>query len=220
MALTSQESFVGTRARFQRFRDGKFFYGWVEQFSGNYLRVTTQNHYPVVANDEFRFECCGRDSSAVFKASLSEVWLPTANLVETVDVTQGSSALKITAVNRSTFELKVEGLIEYVANSEVVRMKLPEIPTTVTVRGQQVEGYAIDISTGGIGVISPMPIPTSSEVHVVIDSKVSEILVSGDVVYCRPDQLLNGMHRCGIKFSDLSRSTLAQINRLIQVSGF
>ncbi|QYK52992.1 MAG: PilZ domain-containing protein [Fimbriimonadaceae bacterium] len=220
MALTSQESFVGTRARFQRFRDGKFFYGWVEQFSGNYLRVTTQNHYPVVVNDEFRFECCGRDSSAVFKAALSDVWLPTANLVETKDAIQGSTALKISAVNRSTFELKVDGLIEYVANSEVVRMKLPEIPTTVTVRGQQVEGYAIDISTGGIGVISPMPIPTSSEVHVVIDSKVSEILVSGDVVYCRPDQLLNGMHRCGIKFSDLSRSTLAQINRLIQVSGF
>lgn len=220
MALSSQESFVGTRARFQRFRDGKFFYGWIDQFSGNYLRVTTQNHYPVVVNDEFRFECCGRDSSAVFKAALSDVWLPTANLIETVDATHGNTALKISAVNRSTFEMKVDGLIEYVANSEVVRMKLPEIPSTITVSGQQIEGYAIDICTGGVGLITPEPVPAAKEIHVVIDSKVSEILVSGMVVYSRPDQLLVGMHRCGVKFPDLSRSTLAQINRLIQVSGF
>jgi len=220
MAISSQEGFVGTRARFQRFRDGKFFYGWIEQFAGNYLRVTTQNHYPVAVGDEFRFECCGRDSSAVFKAGLSNVWLPTANLVEFKDQVQGNTALKISAINCSSFELKVEGLIEYVANSEVVRMKLPEVPSLIKVEGQEFEAYAIDICAGGVGLISTQQIPSGHIADVVLDTKISEIAASGSVVYFRPDALHHEMFRIGVKFDELSRSTLAQINRLIQISGF
>ena len=65
MSRINTRDFVGTRARFQRLRDARLFNGWIENFFGSKVEVTTSTEFPVEIGDEFRFEGFGHHLSLI-----------------------------------------------------------------------------------------------------------------------------------------------------------
>ncbi|MBX3113129.1 MAG: PilZ domain-containing protein [Fimbriimonadaceae bacterium] len=216
MSRISARSFIGTRARFQRLRDAKFFNGWIEDFSGNRLSISTHNQHAVELGDEFRFEGFGHHISVVFNARLDHIGqLDLGAAGAMVSQIEGSNVQVIEAC-RTTFDFTVTSPIRFAASNESVRMQMPEIYTTIDFEGRTIETFTIDVGPQGIGVILREPLPHHAMVDVTVETRLGAVNAAGCVRYCRKDPDRAGMMRCGIMFTDLGRMEKPRWERFLR----
>jgi len=216
MSRISARSFIGTRTRFQRLRDAKFFNGWIEDFAGNKLRISTPNQHAVERGDEFRFEGFGHRISVVFNARLDEIgqqdmYSPGMTLSQS----EGSD-IQLLEACRTIFDFCVTSPIRFAASTESVRMQMPEIYTTLTHEGTVIETFTIDVGPQGIGVIMREPLPHHAMVDVTVETRFGAVTAKGSIRYCRKDRDRAGMMRCGIMFTDLGRMEKPRWERFLR----
>lgn len=204
MGRISAQDFIGTRARFQRLRDAKLFSGWIEDYYGNLVTISTNTNHAVEIGDEFRFEGYGNRVSIVFNAQLTEVG-QLDTLCEAKVTSVDGTNIKIVEARRVKLVLHVSSPIRLAASHESLRMMTREIFVKLEVGERDYEGYVIDVAQQGVGLISSQTLKPKSSVRVVMDTRLGPIEALGQVRYCLPDKDREGLMRIGVMFTDMDR---------------
>lgn len=218
MARIGAKDFVGTRCRFQRLRDAKFFTGWIEGFFGNSLEVSCNTDWPVQIGDEFRFEGYGHHISVVFNARLDSVGTLDVGSNGVVTAIEGTSA-RILEAKRVSFKLTVSSQVRYAVSQESVRMKVNDLYTKVSKGPFSMEAVTVDVSMTGIGIVSKLELVPNEAVEVSVETPFGRVAAMGCVRYCRPDADRKGMFRSGIMFTDLGRVERPRWERFLKGLG-
>ncbi len=214
MSKISAQDFVGTRARFQRLGDAKLFTGWIEDFFGNKVVISTSTSHAVQIGDEFRFEGFGNRIAVVFSARLESVVQLDLGKDSIVTEVEGTAA-RIIEAKRVRLELQVSSPVRYSASHENVRMLAPEVFTVLNEGENQVEGFMIDIAKQGIGFVSKKKVKPKEYVEVRMETRIGPIVAKGNIRYCTPDKDRNGYYRTGIMFTDMDRMNRPRWARFI-----
>lgn len=204
MGRISAKDFVGTRARFQRLRDAKLFAGWIEDFYGNLVTISTNTNFAVEIGDEFRFEGFGNKVSIVFNAKLQAVGQLDSMAEAKVTSVDGTN-VKIVEAKRSKLELSVSSPVRLAASQESLRMQTNEVFVQISESERDYTGFVIDVGQQGIGLVSQFKLNARASVRVVMDTRLGPIEALGQVRYCLPDKDRDGMNRIGIMFTDMDR---------------
>ena len=204
MARVGARDFVGARVRFQRIRDAKIFNGWIENFFGNTIEVTTSTEAPVEIGDEFRMEGFGHHISVVFNAKLESVATFDVLSAGAVRAIEGSNA-RIIEAKQVSFALTVSSPVRFCASSESVRMKVGEIFTRVKAGGENVDGFVLDVGPNGLGTVLRSQLKKGDCVEVTIATNLGDIKAMANVRYSHPDKERKGLWRTGLMFTDMGR---------------
>lgn len=204
MSRINTRDFVGTRARFQRLRDARLFNGWIENFFGNKVEVTTSTEFPVEIGDEFRFEGFGHHISVVFNAKLEAVHQVDLGDLSALQAIEGSNA-RILEARTSTLSLVVTNQARYAASSETVRVKVQDLYTKVNWQMFAEDGFVTDVSPMGVGLLLREKISVGEPVDVQIQTNLGLVKATGSVRHCRPERDRPGYNRLGVMFTDLGR---------------
>lgn len=215
MARISAQDFVGTRTRFQRLRDAKLFTGWIEDFFGNKVVVSSNTQFPVAVGDEFRFEGFGHHISVVFQARLESVGQLSLVDAGTVTAIEGTNA-QIIEARRVSFHLGLVGPVRFSASKENLRMRSTDLFVTLQEGPVTHEGFAIDVSEGGIGVVCKSRLKAKEFVKVRIETRYGAVEAGGNIRYCLPDKDREGMYRIGVMFMDMDRVNKPRWERYLE----
>lgn len=204
MSKISAQDFIGTRARFQRLRDAKFFHGWITGFFGNSVEVSTSTDAPVKIGDEFRFEGYGHHISVVFNGRLEEVGELDIMSDGIVTAIAGSNA-RVLEAKRIALKLTVVSPVRFAASNESVRLKTEDRYTKVKVGIHELEAFTVDVSPNGVGIVLRHPLNPDDCVTASVETPVGVVTGMASVRYCRPDIDRDGFYRVGLMFIDLGR---------------
>jgi len=214
MAKISAQDFVGTRARFQRIGDAKLFAGWIEDFFGHKVVISTNTNHAVQIGDEFRFEGFGNHIAVVFHAKLEAVAKLDLTNAGVVTAVEGTNA-RIVEAKRVKLELQVSSPVRFSASNENLRMLAPDVFTVLNEGANQVEGFMIDIAKQGIGFVSKKKVKPKEYVEVRMETRIGTIEAKGNIRYCIPDKDRDGFYRVGIMFTDLDRVNRPRWDRFL-----
>ncbi len=204
MARVSSREFVGTRVRLQRYRDAKLFHGWVDAFGEAILDVTTSTTTPVEIGDQFHVETFGHDVSGTFTAEI-ECVRPFDMLYGGHVRTIGDSAIRLIDAKRATVRLGVTSVIRYSAGTEAVRVRVEDLPATVSHDDEQFSARVIDIAPEGMGLAIPHVLEPGVEIDVTMSTPFGDIEGICVVRYCRRNLEHDDENRTGIKFARIDR---------------
>ena len=205
MARTNARDFVGTRCRFQRLRDAKVFNGWIEDFHGSAIELSTATDTPVRTGEEFRVEGFGHHLSMVFNALLETVDSSNPCGPAGVFAEVDGTSVRLIETHRSTLKLTVCGSIRLSASPESVRILVEGLPVTVAFGTREVEGLAVDVGPNGIGVVATEAVEPGSAVAVDVTTPSGRVRAQALIRYCRKDKEREGCYRFGIMFTDMGR---------------
>lgn len=183
--------YMKTRGRIQRLEDAKFFSGWVKEISETEVWLRTNGELAVKPGETFVAQFFGKGFSAIMKLKLT---VSMGNLYGFVLI---SPAKEISSAENA--RVGVSGVIATLEATDVET-------STVTV---------LDMSTEGIGIMSPVAVERSAEVTLNLEAKGGAITAIGEVRYCRPDPMVESHFRIGIKISMLQRVDQARWNQML-----
>jgi hypothetical protein len=211
----SPQDFIGTRTRFQRLRDAKLFTGWIEDFFGTKVVISSNTNFAVQVGDEFRFEGFGHHISVVFTAvldSVGQLSLVDAGRVTTIE---GTNA-RIVEAKRVSFHLTLVGPVRFSASHENLRMRTSDLFAVVADSVGEHEMIVVDVSQGGLGLISGTPLKAKDYVKIRIETRLGPVDATGNVRYCRLDRDRDGMYRVGLQFMDMDRVNRPRWERYLE----
>ncbi len=214
MARISAKDFVGTRARFQRLSDAKIFNGWVDQFYGNTVIVTTSADAPVELGDEFRVEGFGNQISVVFNAKLSSADGVTS-LLHAAAAVDGSSARMLEPL-KSTLKMVVTSPVRYSASQESVRYQVEGMFTGIAVNGEVISAFTVDVAPNGIGAVCKTEIEPGSATTIAIQTGLGPVKAEAVVRYCRAEKDREGYFRIGLMFTNMGRIERPRWERFVR----
>lgn len=197
------QHFSGTRARFQRLRDAMLFNGWVEQFDGRHLTLTTSTDRAFHIDEVAQFEIAGFNAKAVFQAGLTNVDLASFN--DDCDISTAAGA-SVVHVRSCTLRFDVTGQLRISPSSESARIRVNGVCVKFLLpEGRIVTGELSDTSSTGMGVTTDGEMGKGEAVKFAIDTHLGSIGGQGFVVYCRPDPEHDGVFRVGIRLEEMGR---------------
>lgn len=204
MARLNPSDFVGSRARFNRMRDAKIFNGWVLDFAGNQIELSTSTDAVVEIGDEFRVEAFGNNISMVFNAEIEDIG--TISL-ETCDVVKESSSaqVKVVSAKQVTFRMRLVGQVKYSWSAESRRKRVDDLKCEVSYKGKELNCIVVDVSQQGLGVISTKKFESGEEFDVAISTKLGPVKGKATVRYCRPDADRPDHFRLGLLLEAMGR---------------
>jgi hypothetical protein len=217
MSKISAQDFVGTRARFQRLSDAKLFAGWIEDFFGNNVVISTNTNHSVQIGDEFRFEGFGNHIAVVFVARLEAVGKLDLAKESVVTAVEGTNA-RIVEAKRVRLELQVSSPVRFSASKENLRMLVSDVFTVLNEGERQIEAVVIDVAKQGIGLVSKSNVKPKEYVSVRMETRLGAIEAKGNVRYCTIDKDRVGFYRIGIMFTDMDRVNRPRWDRFISQS--
>lgn len=203
MAKINSRDFIGTRCRLQRLRDAKVFNGWIDDFLGSSVDISTSTENHLEIGEEFRFEGFGHHISVVFNGRLVEchedfregAWRTAA---------QGSTA-RVIEVTSTLLRLAVSGPVRYSASPESVRMLCPDLPIRIAYGSNEVQGIAVDVGPNGVGVLATEQIDPGTAIAAFIETPSGKVTAQALVRYCRTNSGRPGYCRFGLMFTDMGR---------------
>lgn len=201
MAKINPRDFIGTRCRLQRLRDAKVFNGWIEDFLGSSVDVTTSTEANLETGDEFRFEGFGHHISVVFNGRLTEhrddaqAWRA---------ATYGSAARALDT-SGTALRLAVSGPVRYSASPESVRMLCPDLATRIVFGSNEINGVSVDVGPNGVGVLATSEVDPGTTVAAFIETPAGRVTAQALVRYCRSQSGRPGHCRFGLMFTDMGR---------------
>lgn len=188
----------------QRLQDAKFFTGWIEDFYGNRVTISSNNQHVVEAGQDFRIEGYGHHISVVFQAKLSQHGVFDPSTHGLVLPTERSGA-RVAEATRCSMELLVTSQIRFSASQESVRMKIPEVYTVIKDAYLKMEGVTVDVAPMGCGIVTRSPLTPNTMVEILLETKLGPVTGLANVRYCTSDRDRGGMFRSGVMFTDLGR---------------
>lgn len=192
IALTSHnlESFGGTRIRLQRLRDSKLFSGWIVGATSSRIEARIDSRTAVDLGDEFFVQAFGDANSAMFHA-------------KTVGTSSRSASLDVLGDPR------------IVASSEDMRVLIDGLKCGAKLGWFECVTDVLDVSPHGIGIRLNVAVEKGEPIELSIVSLSGEIVVRGEVRYCRKQDSPISEFRIGISLFDMDRITGAKWNRLL-----
>lgn len=188
-----EKSFLGTRARFQRLSDAKFFAGWVRDFSASAIIVTLSSGAPMEPGDEFVFEVHGRSSHASFPAVLS-------------------------MVSADEFLFNIPQPMRLLTTTEEARVYVQDMAGVLRGDCLELDVVVIDVSRHGAGLLAPIELRAGERVTIQVDTPNGVVSCHGEVRYCRPSRKHYGHFRAGLLLDDMARIEKARWLNLVDQS--
>ncbi len=183
--------FARTRARLQRLSDAKIFSGWVSTINDHeaVLRINGENNLRV--EDQLFVQAFGDGVTAQF-----------TGLVE--------------RAHCQTVTLSYASAIKAIPTKEEVRLKTSLILGEIDASGFKLEFQVVDVSRGGIGIVTKLPLVKGAVVSVAIHEHIAELQCTAEVRYCRPIEGDEGAFRAGLRLNELDRINQARWNRIVE----
>lgn len=166
--------YVGSRARCQRIEDAKLFRGWVKTVSETELELTFEGGCELVVGERVAAELQGHQQNCF--------------LIGEVTNTSGTKV-----------EFKLTSGLRLTAPTESVRFQAARFGLfcDLTVDGETYDMEVADLSTGGVGLISPVALPKGKVVNLALHTSSGTAQGMGEIRYCKPME--GGTFRAGVK---------------------
>ena len=213
MARINTRDFVGTRAKFQRLRDSHLFNGWIEDFFGSKLEVSTPPDVSVEVGDEFRFEGFGHHISVAFNAKLENVVIEPAPASHRLSADVSNSSNQ--EPRRTTLSLAVTSPVRFAASSESVRLHADRLPVKIQYNGLEISGFTLDVAPNGIGAIVTDAIEPTTSIVCSVLTPFGWVRALAVARYCIVDTEHPSGYRLGIMFTDMGRLERPRWERFI-----
>jgi hypothetical protein len=185
-----QKTLSNTRARFQRLKDAKLFTGWIRSFRKNNFVVVTPKEYEGAISDEFIFQVSGPGNVAVFRAIL--------------DYCHGNELV-----------LRLVSEIRFTSAAEDMRLLIEGTSGALVSDGCEFEVLVVDVSATGAAVIASVELKKGDPVELRIDSTLGQVMVKGEVKYCRSAEGQSNQFRIGMSLTPDNRVDSARWQRLL-----
>lgn len=184
------ESYIRARARLQRLADAKLFNGWLQNVNGLEISIECGEARDCRIGDEFFIQAFGPTECAAFNG-------------------------KLHLRSDSNLLLKIQPPIRYVAATEDARIRVDGISVMLKVDDEPFEASVSDASRKGMGLVSPIQVDKGAQVELEVTTPRGSVLATGQVRYCRPDNVESGKFRVGIKLDELNRLDRARWHRIL-----
>lgn len=191
-----QFQFKGARAQIQRVSDARFFGGWVEQLDWPKMRLKIETHLKPSLGDEFSVRLYGPDMDAVFRATLLQSSFVAAK--PAAPDAEPRPALV-------TLGLHIHTAVDLVSSSEDARFTAPDLRAYIRLPFKDVDVPVLDISSEGIGVLSPIKFGPRQLIQLQVFSQTKVIECTAEVRYCRKTRGPEQLYRLGLKVQELAR---------------
>lgn len=185
-----EKTFLNTRSRFQRISDARFFAGWVRELNASSIILTIAEPGDMQPGDEFMFQLNGRDSGALFPATLA--------------MSSGEDYL-----------FNIPEPLRLTTPCEEARVYVQDVSGILHGDSRELDVIILDVSRKGAGVLTPLPVSAGERVVLTIDTPGGSVNCAGEVRYCRNDAKVKGHFRAGIMLDDMGRIERARWARLI-----
>ena len=195
---------MGTRTRLQRYRDAKIFHGWVEAFTGTTIDVATSTESPLEVGDCFHVEAFGHAVSSTFTAEVDSI-RPFDMMYGGQVRSIGNNAIRLIEATRATVRLEITSVIRYSSGLEAVRVRVEDLPATITFKEEDYQVRVVDVSPTGIGLLTAEAWEPGDSLAVQMLTPFGDIAAECKVRYCRKDPGGSTERRIGVQFSVIDR---------------
>lgn len=185
-------SFLGTRARFQRLTDAKFFSGWVRDLTNGDVRLAVKGEIAVTPGEPFVVQLFGKGQTAILKC-------------------------KLTMVVGDQLGFIITSPAKIMASTENARTATQGMKAMVTSGDQQIEAAVLDVSATGVGLLMPNSLERGTTIMLQMDSPSGVVAATGEVRYSRQDPNYGDQYRTGIQLKELGRVDQARWNRMFDL---
>lgn len=207
------KEFAGTRTRFQRLSDYRLFHGWIQDFFGDRLVISSSPDVVLVTGQEFSFEAYGPSSVAMFTARLE---FGTDFGVIQADMSADDRAVRqrILAAADIEFDFVVTSDVKFLAQSEEVRVASRAAQVECRLHEFCVSGTLLNSSANGMGLITTYQLEVGDVYEVTVATHIGTVTCQCQCRYSRPDKHVDSMWRSGMKIVDIDRIARARWNQI------
>lgn len=189
--MSLRKEFLNRRTRLQRLSDGRFFYGWIKSIKDGVVTIFTESEDLHRRGDRYALESFGIQHVAQFF---------------------GSAARS----EPNYMDIAIEHPVQYLdPTPEEARTHISDLPLVLTWEGESVEGFLVDASTHGAGVVSQAYIDKGETVSLAIRVGGTTIQLKGEVRYCRKHRPLKDHFRLGLRLFPTDRLDSAKWSALV-----
>lgn len=184
--------FVGSRVSMQRLSDMEMFYGWVEGFKNNELRVRVTSKNNILPRDVLQLELRAQRGAASIK----------------VEARMFLDACVV---------LSLPERIQVRPPEDNMRLQLARVAASLMIGGRQHEAFIVDASPLGAGLLTSQSLDPGTPLQLTVQTDQGPMTASGTVVYCemRTDQ--ENEFRMGLRFDPLPRLSKARWDAVLDV---
>jgi len=179
-----------TRARFQRLRDAKIFSGWVRTFSENNVVVVTPKDMEYETGDTFVFQVYGPGNIAVFRAVMEYC-------------------------SGNVLSLRLASTVHFATQTEDMRLLLEGTTGVLMSEGCNFDVMLVDVSARGAAVLSSGQLDKGAPIELHIDSNLGQVVVKGEVKYCRKAEGMQDQYRIGMSLKPDNRIDSARWQQIL-----
>ena len=207
---------MGTRVRYQRLSDARFFSGWVQSFRGGLVVVRSRNDVALLKGDEFLFHIYGQEAIAVFVGKFTGN--DDLEVMRTADFQyMASSQTQIITVKELDFEFEVTSQVRQHASSGDFRLSVSSMTAQIRIDEENTfEVSVLDISDKGIGMLSQNNLNRGDLVTVDLFTPAGLVTAPAEVRYCRPEIGVTGFYRLGLRILELERAALQRWKQALE----
>lgn len=195
---------MGTRVRLQRYRDAKLFHGWIDAFGEASLDVSTTTSSPVEIGDQFHVEAFGHGVSSTFTAQIDS--MRPFDMMHGGHIRMiGDSGVRLIDAKRATARLGVTSVIRFSGAKEAVRVRVEDLPATISRDDEEFLVQVIDIAPEGMGLLTSHVLEPGAHVDIKMSTPFGDIAGNCVIRYCRRTSEKDDEIRSGIQFASIDR---------------
>lgn len=215
MASSSFADISGTRCRFQRLSDAKFFNGWILSLTEKAAQVTVCTDIELGVGQSFMFEGVTKKNRVTFEGVLAGVGKMDESASYRVTNLPGTN-FQLMEAQKALYVFKVTSEVRFAPSSEAVRIKVDDMAVDIEWEGESFRCVAVDIADKGVGVVMPEPIQKGESVEVTLDTMFGPVGAVCKVCYCQPCKERIGWYRAGLMFTEIQRLNAQRWRHLME----
>jgi hypothetical protein len=206
--MSEQRSLNGLRARIQRYGDGRFFSGWIQDHQANNVSIQATPDVVLSVGEKFHFEVVHSEGLIVFDAIL-EVG-PTFDISHEVTGVDRHAFRQIIAAVDLDFEFKICTPMRILSSQEEPR-KVTQTAHGVWKSDAGEHGVQLlNISRSGVGLFSEKSMEPHALGKLELKTSVGAIDCEAEVRYCRCDPQNPGVYQAGVSITRMDRVNRAR----------
>lgn len=189
------------RCTLGRERDLQLFRGWVEKVDAHTLIVRAVGKVDLLPDDFVRVEVNGFENDLVFTARFKQTQHVSSNQGFFYSVwSDESDTLALVDSGRTQLEFEVESEISASAPRENARRSVCGLTGHICYLDEWHAVQLLDVSKGGVGFVSPVPLPKNEIVELRIsDGHNCLISLFSEVRHCSPEREKRFSWRSGVQ---------------------
>lgn len=164
---------AGTRTRFQRLADARFFSGWIQQLDARGAVIDFDGGEEVRVGEEFFFEISGKKHTYSFRG-------------------------RLVLASGKHLAFQILGDLRLGPVREEVRVAASGAQASVTSANRGYLARVADISPSGVGLLMSVALEREATVELAIDTAQGEVTCKGVVRYCRTANPAGTAFRVGL----------------------